>query len=441
MIHTFQRRVLVSVLGSLLMSAVLPAQAQNTDFLRSSDGKSAPATLLLKNLDAQWRRVAIDVENQEFNPYLGFGGGNGALFRDALAEIGIGVYFTKGQTVVMGQETYLIAYRIQRNTTQQEIQNVYRSMYGGARNRFTNDQPRKFPVDTKLALALLNMSTIKGMSEVRPFSLQNEIMGPADIIAASDANLSQLGNQLIQFNNRIRMYGVDQQQIRDENTLRQMMDRYIHTPQTLFVHPVTREPYRFNRTLLGKNLKRVGNASNLVAFYEAKLASDGKRGVVYLSGRTGRVPAAKWTTTIGAAVEGVPEASLRAVSRSNLAQIGVFLQRYARDMNGDLPSMRNASQSRGALIRYANYQRRGLFTEPLTGQFYQPNSALSGLTLAESANASQLVAFHEPKFGSDGKIGVVFLDGRVARVPQSQWKRVKATSVVMKTAAKTSAKA
>ncbi len=422
----------------LALGLALPCLAQNAapatgkmDFQQFSDGKSTPPTLLLKNLTKEWRRAVIDTQGENSG---GFGGMRNVLFRDALADMGIGIYFTRGESVQLGKESYLIAYRIQTNYTQREMQDAITNIYGHG-NRAVRQGPRKFAPDTKLTLALLNLSSMGNLSEVRPFSPQNDIMGPVDIIEASNWNLQQLGKQLIQLNSRYDAYGLDGQQIRDENTLKRMLESYFHTPRTLFVHPQTKEPYRFNRVLFGKSLARVRNAPRLVAFYEAKPGSDGKRGAVFFDGHTQRVPNAKWASVIGAAPQGLTEGELQTLSARNLQRIGQYLRRYVQRRDGNLPPMASADSARDAVVRYAGYRNRTTFVEPKTNQLYRPNPALSGKKLSDIANSSQLIAFYEPKAGADGKLGALYLDGRVARVPLSGWKRARAVKVRMKTSA------
>lgn len=422
----------------LSLGLAFPAFAQSAapamdkmDFQQFSDGKNMPPTLLLKNLTKEWRRTIIETQSDNSNPYGGFGGMRNPMFRDALADMGIGVYFTRGQSVQLGKETYLVAYRIQNNYTQREMQEAMNGLYGHG-NNVVQRGPRKFSPDTKLTLALLNLSSMGSLSEVRPFSPQNDIMGPADIIEASNRNLQQLGTHLINLNSRYDAYGLDGRQIRDENTLKQMLQSYFHTPQTVFIHPQTKEPYRFNRALFGKSLARVRNARRLVAFYEAKPGSDGKRGAVFFDGHTQRVPSANWARIIGVAPQGLTESQLRILSARNLQKLGQHLKRYVQRRDGNLPPMTDAASTRNAVIRYAGYQSRTAFVEPKTNQIYRPNPALSGKKLAQIANAAQLIAFYEPKAGADGKLGAVYLDGHVARVPLSAWKRAKAVKVKMK---------
>ena len=66
-------------------------------------GKDYPLTLKLKDPDGTWRRFTAATGNEPMNPYRAMYGMAG----------GGSTHFTKGQTVTVGGETYLVAYRIQ----------------------------------------------------------------------------------------------------------------------------------------------------------------------------------------------------------------------------------------------------------------------------------------------------------------------------------------
>jgi hypothetical protein len=61
-----------------------------------------------------------------------------------------------------------------------------------------------------------------------------------------------------------------------------------------FVHPETKQPYLPNPALSHLPLAALAKPWRTVAFYEARAAADGTRGVLFADGRAGRVPAAEW---------------------------------------------------------------------------------------------------------------------------------------------------
>jgi hypothetical protein len=97
--------------------------------------------------------------------------------------------------------------------------------------------------------------------------------------------------------------------------------------------------------------------------------------------------------------------------------------------------MENINVTRNTLVR-SDYRSHNAFVDPRSGQMYRTNVLLSRKKLEEVKNQKDLVAFHEPKFGSDGKIGVVYLSGATARIPEYKWKQVKSVPVQIKKANK-----
>lgn len=62
----------------------------------------------------------------------------------------------------------------------------------------------------------------------------------------------------------------------------------------VFAHPTTRELYQPNPTLSGKKLAHIPAPADMVAFYEARPAADGTRGVLYCDSHYGRVYEEEW---------------------------------------------------------------------------------------------------------------------------------------------------
>jgi prepilin-type processing-associated H-X9-DG protein len=416
-------------------------QERSAEFQDLTSGKISPPTIQLKDLDKEWRRIVVNEQQDRNNDPYGYGMRN-PMYQEILADLGIGVYYTKSQTVTLGGETYLIAYRIQNNLTRQDIQDIMQQIYGGhgAGEEPMRTGQRKFPADTPLKLSLLNLRTTGNLIDVRAFDPKSEIMGPRDVIEASNENLRRIGRFVTRLS-QIERYGVRGLPMNDVNTARNAFRNYFHAPMSIFVHPQSRDPYRPNTALAGKRLPLISNRAKLVAFYEPRPGSDGKRGVVFLDGHVERVPEARWTTVKSTKPQGVTARQIDALSLRNLQQLGRQLTMYARRRGGSLPPMHDARTVRQALASYYGYGNDSLYTHPTTKAPYRPNAGLSGRKMNEIANAAKVVAFYEADLGSDGKRGVVFLDGHVERVPQSKWKQVKEVAAQMKqtTKAKTSA--
>jgi prepilin-type processing-associated H-X9-DG protein len=136
-------------------------------------------------------------------------------------------------------------------------------------------------------------------------------------------------------------------------------------------------------------------------------------------------------------------ARINQASVRNLRQIGVGLMMYAQDYDEKLPLMTSA-RSRREMQQPLPPRRSGTvqqvlmpyvrtpetFVHPATRQIYRPNPSLSRKSLGEIEDAATTVAFYEPAVASDGKRAVLFLDGHVERVPETDWPRLKKESKI-----------
>lgn len=423
------------LLGALILGATTTAFGQNAEksaFDQLAAQNVAPSQVLIKDLTKNWRRVIVERDDDNTMAGIYGMGRRNVVFQQKLAEMGLGVYYTKGQTVSLGTETFLIAYRIQNEMTPNELNAMFRNMYGGHGENAPPPGPQKWAPNTPLRLALLNLRTTGSLTDLRPFDPEREIMGPRDVTAASDRNLEQLGRyltQLIQNQRQNRGYPPELP-LRNIADARNIFTRYFHAPTTIYAHPQSKETYRTNAALTKKKAKNLMNSAQLVAFYEAKPGTDLKRGATFLDGRVERIPEWKWKSVISRQPQLPSEGDYQKMSLENLQKLATQLRRYVRVSGGKLPVMTNAGTTRQALSRSLGIYNASFFNHPKTGQAYRPNAALSGLKWSAIRNPAQLVAFYEVGLGNDGKRAAVFLDGHTAQVPEADWKGIKAVKVV-----------
>ncbi len=432
------RKSIFPALSAFVLGISLPVHAQNAtgareplNFSQLSMQSVAPARLQLKNLNTGWQRMTV--QSGENDPYAAlYGGMRGAMFQDVLEQAGVGVYFTRGQSVSLGGETFLVAYRIDNNMSAQDVQNLFRGV-GGHGNDGPAPGPRKFSPDTTLLLSLLNLRTIGSLENVRPFDAKREIMGPADVIEASNENLQSLGGLLVKIQNP--QYGGQALPLRSSAALRQTFNSYFHPRPALFVHPRTGEAYRTNAAAAKLPGRLTANAARVVAIYEARPGTDGKFGTVFLDGHFERVPQSRWSAVRAVTPQRPSVLEMRRLSDTNLRQLRFQLVRYARQRGGLLPRMQDISVVRREFANYLGFGDAQTFINPATGQNYRPNSLLSGKNLRLIANMPRLVAFYETTLASDGKRSAIFLDGHIERIPVSKWNSVRLVAVQMKPSA------
>jgi hypothetical protein len=112
-----------------------------------------PLTLQFKNLNGDWRRLNI-------------GGEANIGAQSGLASTPEGnVYYTRGETITLGSETYLVTYQV-------ENPNKYTSPLSAA---YTTFQMPKLTQDTRLTLNLVNLRASSGLYDITPLNVQEEI--------------------------------------------------------------------------------------------------------------------------------------------------------------------------------------------------------------------------------------------------------------------------
>ena len=129
---------------SLVEVHTIPMLAAEPSLANVLSGNSVPTSIELKKITPEWRAMSTNgqFEFGNFQAFIGiFGGG-------ALAT----TYYTKGQTVSIGSETYIVAYSLLSIV-------------------------EKVTPATLLNLSLLNLKTIGTMSNIRAFETVSETKG------------------------------------------------------------------------------------------------------------------------------------------------------------------------------------------------------------------------------------------------------------------------
>jgi hypothetical protein len=123
------------------------------------NGKTHPLTLKLKELNAEWSRVNVSSSSDVQNWTQMYGSMLGASRSHT---------YTKGETVSLGGETYLVGYRLA--TKPVDITSIMRGQTEP--NVFEED---KLTPDTLVHLTYLNVRNISSLSDIRPFVLDREL--------------------------------------------------------------------------------------------------------------------------------------------------------------------------------------------------------------------------------------------------------------------------
>ena len=267
----------------LALAATLPANGQPADSQDATmrnilAGGGLPLTITVKDLNGDYRRMIVGNQSDVVSYQM--------LVMGAKAGVEFGLYFTKGDTVNLGGETYLIAYRPQVRIDPE----VFRQHGHG------NDdapKPTKLRPNTTFALSFLNLRTTASLNDIRPFDPEQDIKSPRESDAASVRSLQQLGQGILTW---LQARGRGTLPVMG-NTMTPALQRrfypFVHDKR-LWAHPTTEEPYRPNPVLSGKNVNQITNRQYLVVFSEASPGSDGTRAVLFLDGRVERVTPDRW---------------------------------------------------------------------------------------------------------------------------------------------------
>src|SRR3954464_13608847 len=84
-------------------TAVHAQEAAAPDFKAFLSGATHPLTLKFKDLTPRYRRFSMKSQGDSFSDYMSMMVG--------MKGIETGVYYTTGETVTIGEETYLVAYK------------------------------------------------------------------------------------------------------------------------------------------------------------------------------------------------------------------------------------------------------------------------------------------------------------------------------------------
>lgn len=214
---------------ALFLALAAPALGQGTDFQQLLSGKDCPQSLKLKELNGDWRRLSIgttdaakggtgDMLSQLMQVGMMSDKGKGKGKDDAAsAMLGMSllgglfgggsqsaepIYYTKGQTVTVGSETFLLAYRYQKPAVNLMQLAAQADQSGKEPDRSKMADAGKLAPESPLSLSLINVRAITSLTNIRPFDMDQEIAesaqsggGLLDMIAQQQAKESEAAKQ------------------------------------------------------------------------------------------------------------------------------------------------------------------------------------------------------------------------------------------------------
>jgi len=296
------RAVTSALLFALLICSDFPASGQAVDIGQLLSGKTVPLTLTLKDLGPDWRMFGVKSEGGDYTKLMAtmMGGSTSDLF-------------TRGATISAGNDVYLIAYKPRSKPI-----DYSKIMSSGG-------MPSATPLSatTVLELSLLNLHTVGGLEDIRPFDLKAELAASAQAsttinniysraktavktvdAGAGSTSTSTSESRLKQMALCAIMYVQDNNErfpadLGNPSAIKKALSPYSKAqslPNSVFVQVETGKPFRANPWLSRKADASVDNPAQMILFYEPTPDSSGRRYVAYADGHVKQITASQWTT-------------------------------------------------------------------------------------------------------------------------------------------------
>ena len=251
-------------------------------------GSALPLTLRLRDLNSSWRQFqvgAIDQGLSALGAYMSVLSGGQNLG---------GQYFTSGQTVILGDATYLTAYRL-------PAKQIDFSVVLGQHADYTA-LPDVITADSNVTLTLLNLRIIGALDNIRPFDITVLMRDANEQRARLSSILGERSDMEAQTNLRELATAVIQEAqdrngtipaIQTPTALKRAIFRDIHE-DAKFLDPLSKRPFFANPFVAGHKIIDYPDPSAVVLLYADSPGADGLRAVAFLDGDARMVDHAEW---------------------------------------------------------------------------------------------------------------------------------------------------
>ncbi len=389
------KSIFLILIIALLMA--LPGFAQETTMADVMAGKTIPLSLKLGQLDGSWRCMTPTPVSDAAE----------ALVKMITAQmhqpLTPNTEYTRGQTLVMGGETYLIAYAPAPPPlpTREQLQQ------GGG-------LPAPLTADSEVFLTLLNIRTMGNLLNIHPFDLKQETAEKQGI-ATNDAQLQSEKN-LRQLAIANMMYAQDHNEQFAAMEDPEQWAAALKIDKQLLTRPGTNELYQLNTALSKQALGKIADPTNTVLAFEATPWPDGTRCVAFVDGHVLAVNEQQWQALMklgnnaGIPAQAMPTKEAEQQSLSKIRQLAVATLMYSQDNKNRFPAMDTAENWGAAVVVYVGNNKQ-MLTRPGMDELYQPNPALNKIAEADIKEPTNTVLAYEASPWPDGTRCVAFADG------------------------------
>lgn len=191
--------------------------------------------------------------------------------------------------------------------------------------------------------------------------------------------------------------------------------------ESVFLDPETGEPLGFNRLMAYGTWQ--ADADSILAYTRPR--TGGHRYALFNDGHVSEVSAATWDQyrQQRRVVDDLWDAELQ-----NLDTIGKALAEYVKDGDKTLPPLNELAATKNVMLPYTKMQ--DVFVQPGTKIAYAANTSLASRKFSTIQDPSKVVVFYEAAPSSNQTRAVLFLDGKVERIAETNWPGLKTQSGV-----------
>ncbi len=160
-----KKTAIALTLTALIIPLGQPSYGNDLNSLLS--GEDIPLTMPFQALDSQWRKIAISGQFEMGDTLQAWTN----IFNNNFSS---NIYYTKGQTVTLSNETYIIAYRQPLSSSGITLESLFTTVLSGG-----VDCARLNPTlskDTSLSLSLLNLRTIGSLNNIHAVNREEELI-------------------------------------------------------------------------------------------------------------------------------------------------------------------------------------------------------------------------------------------------------------------------
>jgi hypothetical protein len=292
-----------------------PKNSKTANLFAALDVRGIPQNLRGKDLTAAWRMMRATgsssaLESARLLQML--------THSDSSVVTENVVFYTRGDVISVGSESYLAAYRVEAERDPQKLQRQQRR----AQLRATrNEAPdTRIEENASLVLSLLNLKAAGNLTDIRAFDPERDLLTEAaklknkvlDAREDSQMNLKQMALALKQYvqdydeflppmraaqsAEQIRAFGrngANWNTINAQTPVQIRLYPYARSVD-IFLHPGTGRPYLPNWRISRMSESQIENPAQTVLFYEDAPDSQGKRNVAFEDGHVEAVDEEKW---------------------------------------------------------------------------------------------------------------------------------------------------